>query len=98
MITELTVAARPRALQIPEDLPHNSDKRAEFFLELQAMGAEKIEYMMGDDFAIPHVSWYDQDGNPSVGFLGEVLVQWDHYPEIQVYSESRFFSMFQVAE
>lgn len=98
MIDDITLTAKPTALQIPEDIDSDPEKRAEFLVQLGAFGATGISYMSGDEFAIPHITWYDWEGNPSAGFLGEYLVKYDDFPEIQVYSEDRFFRLFAVAE
>ena len=94
MIQDITLTAKPTALQVPEDLTSHDERRAEFFLELQDFGATGIEYMSGDEFAIPHIAFHDHEGNYSIAFLGEYLVKFNDYPEIQVYSEERFWSMF----
>ena len=98
MITDIQTRAKPTALQVPEDISHNAKRRTEFFIELQEFGATGIEWMSGDQFSIPHLAFNDLEGNFSVAFLGEFLVRWDDFPEIQVYSEDRYFKMFQVAE
>lgn len=98
MIADITLTAKPTALQVPEDISHDDAKRTEFFIELEQFGATGIDWMSADDFTIPHIAFNDLEGNLSIAFLGEYLVKWDSFPEIQVYSEERFWAMFQIPE